>query len=407
MPGASGKRGRPCRDEPLPPKTTAAVAFLRAECSFFDREGREHSDEGQMVKARYEPQFAPPAKPAPAYGVLDENGDLRPGASAPMSDERALEAVRMMMLGRAFDDKSFSLQRQGRLGTFAPIVGQEASILGPALALDPGRDWVVPQYREAPALFSQGFPLERMALYRLGHQIGACIPADVRILPHQISLAAQIPHGVGLAWGLKLQGKDGVVAVYFGDGASSEGDFHESCNLAGVTRAPVLFVLQDNGWAISTPRAIQSATSDLAARAPAYGFPGFAVDGNDLFALHGVAREAVARARAGEGPTLIESRTYRTSPHTTVDDPSRYVDPRELERWKKRDPIVRLQKYLRRRRKWPAKLAARWAEEIAAEVEEAFARSESHGPPRAEAVFEHVFAEPTPLLRRQRAARGA
>ena len=168
----------------------------------------------------------------------------------------------------------------------------------------------------------------------------------------------------------------------------------------------MIFVLQNNGWAISTPRSIQSAASDLAARAPAYGFPGFAVDGNDLFALHGVAREAVARARAGDGPTLIESRTYRTSPHTTVDDPSRYVDPRELERWKKRDPIARLQKYLGRRRKWSARLAAQWAEEIAAEVEDAFVRSEGHGAPRAEAVFEHVFAEPTPQLLRQRAARG-
>ena len=249
--------------------------------------------------------------------------------------------------------------------------------------------------------------LERLALYRRGHPLGLQPPAGANLTVHQVSLAAQLPHAVGLAWGLRLQGEDAVVMTYFGDGASSEGDFHEACNLAGVVKAPVIFVLQNNGWAISTPRAIQSATSDLAARAPAYGFPGFAVDGNDLFALYGVAREAVARARAGEGPTLIESRTYRTSPHTTVDDPSRYVDPRELERWKKRDPIVRLQKYLRRRRKWPAKLAARWAEEIAAEVEEAFARSESHGPPRAEAVFEHVFAEPTPLLRRQRAARGA
>ena len=402
MPGASGKRGRPCRDEPSPPTATAAVAFLRAECSFFDRKGREHSDEGQMVRARYEPQFAPPAKPAPAYGVLDENGDLRPGASAPMSDERALEAVRMMMLGRAFDDKSFSLQRQGRLGTFAPIFGQEASILGPALALDPGRDWVVPQYREAPALFSQGFPLERMALYRLGHQIGACIPADVRILPHQISLAAQIPHGVGLAWGLKLQGKDGVVAVYFGDGASSEGDFHESCNLAGVTRAPVLFVLQDNGWAISTPRAIQTAGADFAGRAPGYGFPGVAVDGNDLFALYEVAREAVARGRAGAGPTLIESRTYRMAAHTTADDPTRYVDADQLEAWKARDPIERVQKYLAARGRWDDGIAAEMRESCRDEVEAAYDKAFAHPEPDPADLYDYVFAARTPQLERQR-----
>ena len=357
----------------------------------------------QLADSTYLPRDAPVAP----IRVLAEDGTLVDGAKPDLDDERALAALRLMMLARAFDDKCFSLQRQGRLGTFAPLGAQEASVLGPALALEPERDWVVVQYREMPAQLHQGMTLERLALYRRGHPLGLQPPAGANLTVHQVSLAAQLPHAVGLAWGLRLQGEDAVVMTYFGDGASSEGDFHEACNLAGVVKAPVIFVLQNNGWAISTPRAIQSATSDLAARAPAYGFPGFAVDGNDLFALHGVAREAVARARAGEGPTLIESRTYRTSPHTTVDDPSRYVDPRELERWKKRDPIVRLQKYLRRRRKWPAKVAVRWAEEIAAEVEEAFARSESHGPPRAEAVFEHVFAEPTPLLRRQRAARGA
>lgn len=353
------------------------------------------------MKAKYKPQFAPPSRPVPAYGILDENGKLRRGAKAPMSDEQALDAVRVMTLGRVFDEKSFSLQRQGRLGTFAPIFGQEASIVGPALALDPARDWVVPQYREAPALFNQGFPVERLALYRLGHQIGANIPADVHILPHQISLAAQIPHAVGLAWGLKLQGKDGVVAVYFGDGASSEGDFHESCNLAGVTNAPVLFVLQDNGWAISTPRAIQTAGADFASRAPGYGFPGVAVDGNDLFALYEVSIQAVARGRVGAGPTLIESRTYRMAAHTTADDATRYVDPDVLAYWKARDPIERVQKYLAARGKWNDDIAAEMRESCVAEVEQAYDAAFAHPEPEPANLYDYVFAERTPQLEHQ------
>ena len=354
------------------------------------------------MKAKYKPQFTPATKSVTAFSLLDENGKLRKGAKAPMSDDQALDALRVMTLARVFDEKSFSLQRQGRLGTFAPIFGQEASILGPALALDPAHDWVVPQYRESPALFSQGFPMERLALYRLGFQLGANVPDDVGILPHQISLAAQIPHGVGLAWGLKLQGKDGVVAVYFGDGASSEGDFHESCNLAGVTSAPVLFVLQDNGWAISTPRAIQTATADFAARAPGYGFSGVTVDGNDLFALYAVASEAVARGRAGDGPTLIESRTYRMAPHTTADDPTRYVDAGELEKWKAKDPIERVQKYLAAKGKWDAAAGAAMREACEAEVEQAYEKAFAHPAPEPAEVYDNVFAERTPQLERQR-----
>ncbi|MDA0261115.1 MAG: thiamine pyrophosphate-dependent enzyme [Proteobacteria bacterium] len=351
---------------------------------------------------KYKPQFVPPSEPIAAFSLLDTNGKLKKGARAPLSDTQTLAALRAMMLGRIFDEKSFSLQRQGRIGTFAPIVGQEASILGPALALDPARDWVVPQYREAPALFHQGFPVERMALYRLGQRAGANIPEGVKILPHQISLAAQIPHAVGLGWGLKLQGKDGVVAVYFGDGASSERDFHEACNLAGITKAPVLFVLQDNGWAISTPRALQTAGTDFASRAQGYGFPGVAVDGNDLFALYVVAAEAVARGRAGEGPTLIESRTYRMGAHTTADDPTRYVDPKIRDKWKAKDPIERVQKYLAGKGKWDDAIGENMREEVTAEVEQAYEKAFAYPEPEASDLFEEVFAERSPLLERQR-----
>ena len=356
------------------------------------------------MTGEFAPQYPADAAAAEPRSILGADGAPREGAEPPMDEEGAREALRLMMLGRAFDRKCLSLQRQGRLGTFAPIFGQEATLAGVAMALDPKRDWAVPQYRELPVQIRQGVPLETVALYRRGHPDGGIVPEGVRMFATQVSLAAQLPHAVGLAWGLKMKGEDGVVAVFFGDGASSEGDFHESCNLAGLVDAPVLFVLQNNQWAISTPRSIQTAGADFASRAPAYGFPGVSVDGNDLFAVYAAAADAVARARAGRGATLIEAHTYRMGMHTTADDPSRYIDPAELERWKKKDPIERVQKYLARAGRWDDGTQAAWEAEVGEEVEAAFARADAWPAPGPAAIYEHVFAEPTPALARQRAA---
>lgn len=351
-----------------------------------------------------QPQFAPAAAPQDPVRFLDEAGVLLPGAEPRMDHNQALEALRLMMLGRAFDVKCWSLQRQGRLGTFAPINGQEATIVGAAMALDPARDWMIPQYRELPGMLHHGFPPELVVLYRQGHPDGGIVPAGVRVLQYQVSLAAQLPHAVGLAWGMQLQQQPGVALVYFGDGASSEGDFHESCNLAGSVGAPVIFVLQNNQWAISTPRSSQSAASNFAARAPGYGFPGVSVDGNDLLAMHKVTAEAVDRALAGQGPTLIEAQTYRMWAHTTADDPTRYVDPDELATWEGRDPIARLQGYLRAcpGELWSDERASAWEAEIANEIAAIFERAAAHPPPDPAALYEHLFAEPTPALVRQR-----
>src|SRR5580704_4000072 len=245
------------------------------------------------------PQFSCHDDPVTPLRLLEPSGALVAGAVSPFDDEQLLSALHLMMLSRAFDHKGVSLQRQGRFGTFSPVLGQEASVVGSAFALDPSRDWIVPQYRELPALLHQGLPLEQFILYFNGHPAGGAIPDGVKLLPIQISLAAQLPHAVGLAWGLQLQGIDGVVLTYFGDGASSEGDFHEACNLAGVVRAPVVFFLQNNGWAISTPRCQQSAARTFAERAPGYGFDGVVVDGNDLLAVYAATKAAVERARAG------------------------------------------------------------------------------------------------------------
>lgn len=321
-----------------------------------------------------------------------------------MSAADTLEALEWMHLARVFDDKAKSLQRQGRFGTFSSVRGQEASIIGAASALDPGRDWIVPQYRELPALLRHGLPLENFALYFMGHPQGCQIPEGVNLMPIQISLAAQLPQAVGIAWGLQRQGTGGVVATFVGDGASSEGDFHEALNLAGVLRAPVVFVLQNNGWAISTPRRKQSAARTLADRAIGYGIHGVYVDGNDLIAMHVVMTEAVERARSGGGPTLIESLTWRAEAHNTADDPTKYVTDQDHEAWAGTDPVERVENYLRSVGSLDDEVLAQLRTRCVTEVDRALGVAQSTGPAGPEAVFNNVYADSFARFEAQRAA---
>ncbi|MEV8515989.1 thiamine pyrophosphate-dependent enzyme [Dactylosporangium sp. NPDC051484] len=334
--------------------------------------------------------------------ILAPDGTIAAGVTPTLSGSDLADAMELMLLTRMFDDKAMRLQRQGRFGTFSQVRGQEAAVTGSAAALDPSRDWVVPQYRELPALLRQGFPLEHFILYFLGDPRGAEVPQGVRCLPLNIALASQLPHAVGLAWGLRRQDQDGVVLAYFGDGASSEGDAHEAMNLAGILKAPVVFLLSNNGWAISTPRSKQSAATSLAARAPGYGMPGILVDGNDLLAVHQVTAEAVARARAGDGPTLIEAITYRVGPHNTADDPSRYVDPAERDSWLGRDPISRVEQYLTTCGLWSKSIAAAVEERNRETVDGALAAAASRGAPTADLLFDHLYADAPARIRRQR-----
>lgn len=347
------------------------------------------------------PQFPSHDDPVMPLRLLEPDGMLSEDRTSPMEDEQVLHALRLMMLSRAFDAKGISLQRQGRFGTFSPVRGQEASVVGSAFALDATRDWIVPQYRELPALLHHGLPLERFILYFNGHPAGGHIPEGVRLLPIQISLAAQLPQAVGLAWGLHLQELDGVVLTYFGDGASSEGDFHEACNLAGVMKAPVIFFLQNNGWAISTPRSRQTAARTFAERAPGYGFNGIVVDGNDLLAVYAATAAAVERARAGLGPTLIESQTYRLGAHNTADDPTRYVSQAILDSWSDRDPILRVQRYLTARGCWSDDAASEMHEDISRTIDQALAVARAVPPPAPEDLFKHIYAELTERQARQ------
>ncbi len=335
--------------------------------------------------------------------LLAPDGALLEGAEAAMPDELILDALRWMTLARVLDARLISLQRQGRMGTFSAVTGQEAAVMASALALDPAKDWIVPSYREAPAMIRHGYPMEAFILYWRGNMAGGRVPDGVRVLPTQIALGTQIPHATGVAWGRRLQGLDEVVLAYFGDGASSEGDFHEGLNLAGVVNAPVVFLLQNNGWAISTPRAKQTAAETFASRAAGYGIPGVVVDGGDLLAVYQATQEAVARARRGEGPTLIEAQVIRMGAHNTADDPTRYVDEASKTGWEDLDPITRVTRHLMSRGLWDQDKRIRLQAEVEAEVERAIAAADAFPAPTVEALFEAVYDTPPERLNRQRA----
>jgi pyruvate dehydrogenase E1 component alpha subunit len=258
-----------------------------------------------------------------------------------------------LLFTRRASERFWNLQRQGRLATVAPLTGQEAAVVGVVRALDLATDWLVPYYRDITGFGALGDEfMEQLVVYWRGHPDGGHIPNGVRCLPVQISLGTQLPHAAGLAWGLALRGDPGIVCTFIGDGATSEGDFYEAINLAGVRKAPLLVVCINNGWAISTPTAQQTAASTFAAKGAAAGIPGVRVDGNDVLAVVDATRDARRRAAAGDGPTLLELVTYRMAPHTNSDDPTRYVPDAELRAWRSRDPIERFRAELERAGLW-------------------------------------------------------
>jgi pyruvate dehydrogenase E1 component alpha subunit len=307
-----------------------------------------------------------------------------------------------MLLSRAMDDQFTKLQRLGRVRLYGPVHGQEATVVGSAMALDPARDWMVPASREQPAMVHHGWPLERLVAAYLGRPDHASIPPGVRLLPRQQAIGAQLPHAAGLAWAQKLRGEQGVVMVYCGDGASSEGDFHEACNLAGVMRVPLVVVLINNQYAISTPLARQTAAEHLALRALGYGLTGVSVDGNDLFAVHAAAREAVERALEGGGPTLLECRTYRLGFHNTTDNPRAYRADAEVEEALRRDPLARLRRYVVDAGIMSDEAFLAASEEAAGAVRDAHRRVADLPGPGPEAIFDDVYEELPPRVQAQR-----
>jgi pyruvate dehydrogenase E1 component alpha subunit len=332
--------------------------------------------------------------------VLDADGHLDRDLEPNLPSDALRLLYRTMVLARQLDLRMLSLQRQGRMGTFAPLMGQEAAQVGSAFALEP-TDWLVPSFREAAAYITRGLPLKDTLLLFMGREEGNIIPKDQRALPVNIPVASQLPHAVGLAMAAKIRHDPGAVLVYFGDGATSEGDFHEACNFAGVFQAPVVFLCQNNHYAISVPRERQTRARTLAQKAIAYGFDGIQVDGNDLLAVYVATRDALARAKAGKGPTLIECVTYRLSMHTTADDPSRYRKKAEEQEWQKHDPIPRFRGYLQGKGLWDEAWQAELERDIDAEVRQAVEAAEADRDFDPADIFDYVFAVKPPYLKAQ------
>lgn len=351
--------------------------------------------------AQYRTASKPRRRNEKVIQILDVDGTLQ--AACPMGSEQVVNALRLMILSRAIDERLTKLQRIGRVGLYGPVHGQEASVVGSAMALDPQRDWIVPASREQPAMLMHGLPLKNMFAGYMGRIDDAVIPPGVNLLPRQQAIGAQLPHAVGLAWALKLRHVQAAVAVYFGEGASSEGDFHEASNLAGVMQAPVIFVLINNRYAISTPVHKQTAATSLAARAEGYGFPGIAVDGNDLLAVYATTKEAVIRALAGGGPTLIECQTYRVGFHNTSDNPKEYRDDAEVQAAIQCDPIERIRRFATKSGWWSTRHEIDVLAEIRTEIDAAQKAVESLPRPGPAAIFNHVYDVMPPRLEQQRA----
>jgi pyruvate dehydrogenase E1 component alpha subunit len=343
-------------------------------------------------------------QPIDELSILDEDGQVDAELAPEIPPETLYRLYRTMLLGRRFDERLLNLQRQGRIGTFPPITGQEAAHLGAVAPIRPD-DWLVPSFRETAAELWRGRSLESVIIANNGWNEGGLMPADSKDFPIAIPVASQIPHAVGLAWAAKYRRTDEVVMVFFGDGATSEGDFHEGMNFAGVFQVPVVFVCQNNHWAISIPLSQQTRAKTLAQKATAYGMPGIRVDGNDILAVYAAADAAVQRARAGDGPTLIECVTYRVQMHTTADDPKRYRNDEEVARWQRRDPLPRFEKYLLGKGILTEEKISGLQADIAAEIQSAVDRAEEQmktmGDPLE--MFDHNYAELSPTLKRQKA----
>jgi pyruvate dehydrogenase E1 component alpha subunit len=334
------------------------------------------------------------------FQILKPDGTLPSGEKAPLSDEETFTLYQKMAFIRLADQRALMLQRQGRFGTYAPIWGQEACQVGSTYALQKS-DWVVPAFREIGATLMMGVPLNKFYLYWMGNEMGSRAPEGMNVMPVSVPVGTQTLHAVGLAWAGKLKGEKIVAIVYFGDGATSKGDFHEAMNFAGVFKTPTIFFCQNNQYAISVPRSLQTASKTIAQKAIAYGFDGIQVDGNDLFAVFAATKEAVEKARSGGGPTLIEGVTFRFGPHTTADDPTKYRTEEEIGPWRPLDPLVRLRLYLKGKGIWNEEVEQRLTEEAQKDIDQAVKDAEAVPVPELEDIFKYVFAEMTPQLREQ------
>src|SRR3989442_3967608 len=327
------------------------------------------------------------------------DGEAIPDGEVDGLEERdLLELYRSMVLLRTYDERSVVFHSQGRIGTYAIFWNHEAMQAGSVYALEDG-DWIFPSYRESAIGLLRGMPPATVLSWWRGHPAGWWNPLDYNVASICVPVATHVPHAVGLAWGKKLRGERACAIAYFGDGATSEGAFHEGANFAGVMRAPLVLLCNNNQWAISTPLSAQTAAETLADKAAGYGMPSARVDGADVLAVYEATRDAVARARVGDGPTFVEAVTYRTAPHATADDSRLYIDPKRVQEERKRECLGRFEGYLRRRGLLTDALAEERRRDAADAMRAGIAAAEAEPPADPELVFAHAYADPPANLR--------
>jgi pyruvate dehydrogenase E1 component alpha subunit len=327
--------------------------------------------------------------------VIGDGEAIPDGEVDGLTDHDLIELYRGMVLLRTYDERSLVYHRQGRIGTYAIFWNHEAMQRGAVYALERG-DWIFPSYRESAIGLLRGLPAATVLSWWRGHPAGWWNPLEWNVASICVPIGTQVPHAAGLAWGKKLKGEDACAIAFFGDGATSEGSFHEGANFAAVMRAPLVLFCNNNGWAISTPVEIQTAAETLADKAVGYGIPGVRVDGLDVLAVYEATREAVARGRAGDGPSFIEAVSYRAAPHATADDPRAYIDLERVEEERQRECRGRYEGYLRRAGLLTDEMAASIRAEAEEVMREGIRQAEAEAEPDPALVFAHAYAEAPP-----------
>ncbi len=333
--------------------------------------------------------------------ILDEQGNVDEKLNPKLGNAQLIELYTHLVRLRMFDDKALKLQRQGRIGTYGSCLGQEACTVGSAYAMEK-QDWTFPAFREHGVFFTRGVPMVRVLQYWGGDERGSTCEKDINCFPVSIPVGSQPLHAVGAAMAMKFQKKDAVAIGYFGDGGTSEGDCLEAMNFAGSLQVPCVFICQNNQFAISEPRSLQTRAQTIAQKAIAFGFEGLQVDGNDVLAVYVATKQALEVARAGKGPTLLEFYTYRMGDHTTADDSTRYRVKDELETWRKRDPIARMKLYLTKLGILTPQLEEKINQEAVSLVEKAVLEYETTPAPKPEDMFDYMYAQLPPELVEQK-----
>jgi pyruvate dehydrogenase E1 component alpha subunit len=330
--------------------------------------------------------------------VIGDGESVPDGGVDGLDESDFLELYRQLVLLRTYDERSVVYHRQGRIGTYAIFWNHEAIQAGATFALTDD-DWIFPSYRESAIGLVRGMPVETILQWWRGHPSGWWSPADWNVASICVPIASHVPHAAGLAWGKKLRGEDAVAMAFFGDGATSEGEFHEGVNFAAVMNAPAVFVCNNNQWAISTPLEAQTRAKSLADKAVGYGIPGVTVDGLDVLAVYAAARDAVERARSGGGPTLIEAVHYRAAPHATADDPRAYIDLDRVEEERARECVGRFETQLRELGVLNDELVESIRKDAEDLMRAGIAAAEAEPPGDPELLFTHAYVDPPENMR--------